>query len=168
MTDQQDLGAIARAIIDSNQYMTLGTADEAGRPWVSPVWYASAEYREFFWVSSPEATHSRNLVTRPQVSIVIFDSRARVGEGQAVYMSAIAEGLTGVDLDRGIGIFSRASVAGGAREWKPEEVRPPALHRLYRATAEEYWVLDPAGHPVHGRAMDHRTRVTIEASRPEP
>jgi hypothetical protein len=28
MTDQQDLEAIARAIIDSNQYMTLGTADE--------------------------------------------------------------------------------------------------------------------------------------------
>ncbi len=52
MTDQQDLGAIASATIDSNQYMALGTADEAGRPWASPVWYASAEYRDFYWVSS--------------------------------------------------------------------------------------------------------------------
>ena len=36
-----DLGAIAKAIIDSNLYLTLGTADEAGRPWVSPVYYAT-------------------------------------------------------------------------------------------------------------------------------
>jgi pyridoxamine 5'-phosphate oxidase-like protein len=32
------LGTIARTIIDSNFYMTLGTADENGRPWVSPVY----------------------------------------------------------------------------------------------------------------------------------
>ncbi len=31
MSRDQDLGAIARAIIDANVYMTLGTADEAGR-----------------------------------------------------------------------------------------------------------------------------------------
>jgi hypothetical protein len=28
----QDLGALARGIIDSNLYMTLATADEAGLP----------------------------------------------------------------------------------------------------------------------------------------
>ena len=39
-----DLGAIAKAIIDSNLYLTLGTADEAGRPWVSPVYYATEGY----------------------------------------------------------------------------------------------------------------------------
>jgi nitroimidazol reductase NimA-like FMN-containing flavoprotein (pyridoxamine 5'-phosphate oxidase superfamily) len=168
MTDQQDLEAIARAIIDSNHYMTLGTADEVGRPWVSPVWYASAHYREFFWVSSPEATHSRNLAARPQLSVVIFDSRAPIGTGQGVYMSASAEELTGVDLDQSVSIFSRRSEAHGASEWKPEDVRPPALHRLYRATASEHWVLDPAGHPIHGRALNHRTPVTIKAGSPEP
>ena len=52
MTEQQELGAMARAIIDSNRYMALGTADASGLPWVSPVWYAPAEYRESFWVSS--------------------------------------------------------------------------------------------------------------------
>ena len=44
---------IARAIIDSSRYLTLGTADESGLPWVSPVWYAPDGYREFFWVSAP-------------------------------------------------------------------------------------------------------------------
>jgi uncharacterized protein YhbP (UPF0306 family) len=138
-----DLATIARTIIDSNFYMTLGTADERGRPWVSPVYYAHEGYANFYWVSSPEATHSRNLVGRPEVSIVIFDSRTPVGSGQGVYISAIAEELMGGDLDRGIAIFSGRSDAHGAGEWNVEDVRPPARHRLYRATASEHWVLGP-------------------------
>lgn len=51
--DRQDLGSVARTIIDSNLYMTLATADGAGTPWASPVYYAVAGYTEFFWVSSP-------------------------------------------------------------------------------------------------------------------
>jgi hypothetical protein len=46
------------------------------------VYYAPEGYAKFYWVSSPEATHSRNLMTRPEVSIVIFDSQAPVGAGQ--------------------------------------------------------------------------------------
>ncbi|MGH2983761.1 MAG: pyridoxamine 5'-phosphate oxidase family protein [Solirubrobacterales bacterium] len=37
----EELDAVARAIIDSNLYMTLGTADQSGRPWVSPVYFAT-------------------------------------------------------------------------------------------------------------------------------
>jgi hypothetical protein len=79
--------------------------------------------------------HPRNLAARPQVSIVIFDSGAPVGSGQGVYVSAVARELTGADLDRGIPIFSRRSEAHEADEWNPEDVRPAARHRLYRATA---------------------------------
>ena len=120
----QDLGALARGIVDSNLYMTLATADEAGLPWASPVWYAVADYREFFWVSSPEARHSRNIAVRPQVAIVIFDSRAPEATAQAVYVSAVAEELAGEGLARGIGIFSRASAASGGElsEWQLEDV----------------------------------------------
>ena len=153
-----DLGTMARAIIDSNLYLTLGTADENGRPWVSPVYYAPERYAEFYWVSSPEATHSRNIAARPEVAIVVFDSRTPIGSGQGVYVSAIAEELTGADLDRGIAIFSRRSQAHGASEWTRDDVLPPARHRLYRATAAEHSVLGP---------QDRRTSVTIGASRPK-
>jgi uncharacterized protein YhbP (UPF0306 family) len=154
MPHQPDLGAIARTIIDSNSYMVLGTADETGRPWASPVYYAPSGYTVFYWVSSPEATHSRNLATRPQISIVIFDSQAPVGTGQGVYMSAVAQALTGVDLERGIEVFSRRSVVHGAREWRLEDAQPPASYRLYRAMVSEHWVLEPGSSP------NHRTRVT--------
>jgi hypothetical protein len=65
MTDFSDM---ARAIIESNRYMVLGTADAAGVPWVTPVWYAQADYRRFIWVSAPDRKHSRNVGVRPEVS----------------------------------------------------------------------------------------------------
>ena len=148
-----DLDEDARAIIDGNRYMVLGTADESGRPWVSPVYYAPSGYAELYWVSSPEAQHSRNLAARPGLSIVVFDSQAPVGEGQGVYMSAVAEELGGVEAERGIEIFSRVSVSHGAKQWRLEDVREPAALRLYRARVSEHWVLDPERRP------DQRTRV---------
>jgi nitroimidazol reductase NimA-like FMN-containing flavoprotein (pyridoxamine 5'-phosphate oxidase superfamily) len=140
MSDPTDLRAVARSIVDSNRFMTLATADGDGRPWASPVWYAPAEYREFFWVSSPEAMHSRNLAVRPELAIVIFDSH-EAGGWKALYMSAVAEELD--DVAEGIEIFSQRSVEQGLPVWMREDVLPPARHRLYRATASEHFVLDP-------------------------
>jgi nitroimidazol reductase NimA-like FMN-containing flavoprotein (pyridoxamine 5'-phosphate oxidase superfamily) len=142
MAQPDELRRIARSIIDSNRYMTLATSDETGLPWASPVWYAPAGYREFFWVSSPEARHSRNLATRPRLAIVIFDSH-QPGGWHAVYMSAVAEELTDVDVDEGIEIFSRRAEEQELGVWTREDVLPPARHRLYRATASEHFVLDP-------------------------
>lgn len=86
MSDQ--LSDRARSVIDANRYMALGTADEAGHPWVTPVWFASEDYRHFHWVSSPDAKHSRYLAAHPEVAITIFDSSVPVGGAQAVYMKA--------------------------------------------------------------------------------
>src|SRR5690242_7373471 len=105
MKQPEDPGALARAIIDAHLYMVIGTADGSGQPWVSPVYFASVGYREFYWVSLPNAQHSLNIAVRPQVSIVIFDSQAAINTGQGVYMSAVAEELTGTDRDRGLEIF---------------------------------------------------------------
>jgi hypothetical protein len=46
--------------------LVLGTADPTGQPWVSPAYFAAADYREFFWVTSSEAGHSRNIAAPPQ------------------------------------------------------------------------------------------------------
>jgi nitroimidazol reductase NimA-like FMN-containing flavoprotein (pyridoxamine 5'-phosphate oxidase superfamily) len=149
MSQQEKLDAVARNIIDSNMYLVLGTADEGGYPWVSPVYYASAGYTEFYWVSSPEVRHSHNIAIRPQISIVVFDSQAIIGTGQAVYMSASAQQLAGVDLEHGINVYSNSSIKHGGAEWTPADVQSPALYRLYQATASNHWILDPSSHPDH-------------------
>jgi nitroimidazol reductase NimA-like FMN-containing flavoprotein (pyridoxamine 5'-phosphate oxidase superfamily) len=138
---QSDLDAVAREIIDANRYMTMATADGDGRPWAAPVWYAHQGYTEFFWVSRPGARHSRNLATRPEVGIVIFDSAVPEGEGQAVYVEALAEEVDGAERERGIGIVSRRSEASGAAPWGVEDVTGPAPLRLYRARAGQHFVL---------------------------
>jgi hypothetical protein len=156
--NQEDLGIVAKAIIDSNMYMVIGTADESGQPWVTPVYFSCAAYREFYWISSPEVRHSHNIVIRPQISIVIFDSQVAVGKGQAVYMSALAREVTGDDFARGLEIYNgRFSdpAEHGVQLIRSETVKAPGLYRLYEAVVSNYWMLDPAGRP------DHRTPVMI-------
>jgi nitroimidazol reductase NimA-like FMN-containing flavoprotein (pyridoxamine 5'-phosphate oxidase superfamily) len=139
--EPDDPAALARAIVDANLYMVLGTADEEGRPWVSPVYYAPAAYREFFWVSRPDARHSLNVAARPEISIVIFDSSVPIGTGTGVYMSAVVDEPAGAERQAGIDVFSRRSLAHGGNEWGLEHVEAPAPLRLYRATAREHYVL---------------------------
>jgi nitroimidazol reductase NimA-like FMN-containing flavoprotein (pyridoxamine 5'-phosphate oxidase superfamily) len=153
------LEAAGREIVDAGKYMVLGTADADGRPWVSPVWYAHEGYREFFWVSGVDVEHSRNIAARPEISIVVFDSGAAVGTGQAVYMAAVAEEVTSAaEQERGMEVFNRRSVEQGARPWSLDEVRPPESIRLFRATVSRHSMLDKSG---EGPRHDHRTDVTL-------
>ena len=138
-----------RDIIEASRYLVLATADAAGRPWSSPVYFAHAGFTEFFWVSSPEATHSVNIAVRPEVGIVVFDSQVAIGAGQGVYMPAVATLLEGGETARAIEAFSGRSVAHGGREWASEDVRPGAGLRLYRATADSHWILAKDGRPDH-------------------
>jgi nitroimidazol reductase NimA-like FMN-containing flavoprotein (pyridoxamine 5'-phosphate oxidase superfamily) len=151
-----DFSDMARGVIEANRYMVLGTADEAGVPWVTPVWYAQSDYQRFIWVSSPDRRHSRNIRARADVSIVIFDSTVPVGSARAVYMSATADELSGADLERDIAFFDAATRAQGlSRRWALEDVLAPAPYRLYRATVSQHWVLDPDSSP------DDRAEVTL-------
>jgi hypothetical protein len=138
-----DLDAVARAVFAGNRYMTLGTADEHGQPWVSPVWFAREDYDALFWVSSPQARHSRNVAARPQVSIVLFDSQVPVGSAAAVYMQAVAVQLGGAELEHGMEVLARENAAQGLRPWTLADVTASARHRLYRAAVTEHWVLGP-------------------------
>jgi hypothetical protein len=160
------LADIVRKVVDDNVYMVLGTADRVGRPWVSPVFYAADAYRDFYWISSPEVAHSRNLAARPEVSIVVFDSRAPVGTGgaRAVYMAATATEVVAGDVDRALAVYPGAAERGG-RELGGTNLRPPEPYRIYCASVTDYSVVcpRPAGTPCaeHGLDYDHRTRVHL-------
>jgi hypothetical protein len=157
-----ELGDHPRSVIDSNRYMTLGTVDGAGHPWVSPVWFASEDYRNFHWVSSPASKHSRNLAAHPEVAIAIFDSSVPVGEAQAVYMKGLAKQLTGDELEPGLEVFDRVSREDIGREWGLEDVQGSSLFRLYRATVSEHWVLIGGRDPERGSGVDRSEQVSID------
>jgi nitroimidazol reductase NimA-like FMN-containing flavoprotein (pyridoxamine 5'-phosphate oxidase superfamily) len=152
VTEDPDFAAVTRAVIDANRFMTLATADRKGVPWASPVWYAPEDHRRFLWISDPEARHSRNLAERPEAAIVIFDSHT-TGTWTSVYMWALAEELTGAELERGAELFSSRSVEQGFPAWSRADVQAPARRRLYRATAWEHYVL---------ASQDRRVRISVE------
>jgi hypothetical protein len=138
---RDDSADLLRSIVDANPYMTLATADELGTPWASPVWFATADYREFIWASKPQARHSLNLALRPELGIVIFDSRQEPGNVDAVYLSARGREVPERELDRCLGIFTAASEQQGLAAWVRADVQAPARLRLYHAAASEHFVL---------------------------
>lgn len=137
-----DLAAVARAVLDRNRYLTLATADHDGRPWSSPVWFATRDHRTFWWVSRPGAVHSRNIAARPEVAAVVFDSTVVPGTAQAVYLRATA---AQADDPAGIDVLSRAAVDAGLSAWTMADVTGDAELRLFRAEATEISVLMPGG-----------------------
>lgn len=130
-----------RALLDGSRYLTLATADGAGRPWVSPVWFAHRGYREFFWASKPGARHSQNLNRRPEASFVVYDSTVLPADAQAIYVSVLAGEVTPAELPRALAAYTARSVAAGMPEWNVGQVTGSARHRMYRAHPVECWVL---------------------------
>jgi hypothetical protein len=67
--------------------------------------------------------------------------------GRSSTRAGRAEELAGEELERGIEVFARRSEEHGGRPWSADDVRPPAPHRLYRATVDRHWMLDKEAKP---------------------
>lgn len=137
-----NLEATLRGVIDGARYMTLATAGGDGTPWASPVWFAHRRYREFVWVSRPEAKHSAHLDARPDLALVIFDSHAASGEAEAVYVEASAHRPEGERFGEALAAYSSRSNAQGMKRWTRSDVSGDAQFRLYCAVASRRYVLD--------------------------
>lgn len=111
--------------------MTIATADDAGRPWVSPVFYSVDDDRALYWVSDKDALHSANIRYRPDVAIVIY---ADEGNVDAVYIHARATELD-AEAEVLFGINVMASRDQGDK-WKIDdvtEVTGDGPWRIYKA-----------------------------------
>jgi hypothetical protein len=110
-------------------------------------------------VSSSEALHSQNIARRPDISIVVFDSQVPIGAAEAAYMSAGAKEIADSDLELCAEIYSGRLPE--ARGFGPEQLRAPALLRLYRATMAQHSILIRGGDPDHRRGVDSRMTLTL-------
>jgi len=137
MTETQGM---ADRVLAGTKYLVLSTADQDGRPWATPVWYAN-EGDRFYWVSAPTSRHSENLATRAEVALVIFNSQVPVGQASAYYARATARQVPTDETAAGIAIFTAESTAQGHEPWGIDRVTGDARLRLYCATMIEQWVL---------------------------
>ncbi len=154
---------MVRAVVDGNRYMVLGTSEPDGRARVSPVYFTHDGYLDFYWVSSPAAQHSRNVVNHPDVAIVIFNSSVPPADTKAVYLQAVATEVPEADLAERCAVAFRG-VGGGARAFTPDDLSGAAPLRLYQARVTEHAVHIRGSDPVHGRGTDTRMPIPWPAS----
>jgi hypothetical protein len=157
-----DLRAHAEELLAANLYAVLGTVTPEGRPWTSPVYFASDGLTALYWCSTTDSRHSVNLAANPAVSLAVFDSTVAPYTGRAVYAEGTASILEGADLEHGLSVYP-GDASRDATSLDLEDVTGDAPWRLYRAVATAVWVLcpRPPRQPceLHGRSDDHRARV---------
>ena len=134
----------AESVVSECRYLVLATSTLSGTPWATPVYFATTPRWTFWWVSSPDSRHSRNIAVNPHVALTVFDSSVEVGEASAVYADARAEECAPREAAE-IGTYSARSQAHGAAPWTADMVTGEAEFRLYRARASAVWLLRPRG-----------------------
>jgi len=158
-TMDTDLARRARSVLDTDRYLVLGTVDPDGAPRVSPVYFTHHGYRDLFWVSRPDTHHSGNLGRAP-VSGLVFDSSARVGRGQAVYVTGAAAEVAEAELADACEVaFARLDPE--AHAFTPAELSGAGSLRLYRLRVERHEVHVGGSDPEHGTGRDRRVEVDL-------
>ena len=154
------LTAVAREVIAANRYFVLGTAHPDGHPRVSPVYFNHHEHRSFYWVSSPDSQHSRNVAADPRVSAVVFDSTTPPSGNRAGYLTGTAAEVLEADLDEEIP-RGFAQTDEGGRAFSRAELSGDGDLRLYRLDVTSAEVHARGGHPLWGLGIDTRLPVDL-------
>ena len=123
-------------ILKDIHYITIASVCEDGAPWNSPVSASFDNELSFFWGSSSENIHSKNIRRDGRVFVVIYDSTVPEGTGEGIYMSGFASEL---DLE-----------FGGAV-------------KRYRFVPEKIWINDEAKNDDGSYRHDIRLEIDISA-----
>jgi hypothetical protein len=140
---------------------SVATVCVDGRPWNTPVYVAFDENLTFYWRSQVDAVHSRNIATRPDVLLVIFDSTRPDDTGQAVYVRGRAR-----ELRDAVSITAALQCLAARRNESPPiagDFMAPHPRRVYAAVADEVWtnvVKEQDGH-----YFDERVTVDVRPRR---
>ena len=154
---QVDLWPTVQQVLAANKYMVLATADADGAPWATPVYFAASDDRHLYWVSSPEARHSRNISARPEVAITIFDSQVSIGSAEAVFLEATAAAAADVERDRLLDVLNSRLPSG--KTLGAADVGPDGRLQIYCATVSRHHVLVRGGDARFDNELDARLEV---------
>lgn len=146
---QDELNNIAREIVKSNIYLTLGTTD-GSIPWTAPLFYAVSDDYIFYFISQMDSLHTKHILKNTAVSFSIFDSHQKEGTGNGVQGSGKAYLLEEQELEEAFKWYRTTFV-----EMKPESFKEPVPYRFFKIIPEHFYVLDP------GASTDKRVEVQL-------
>lgn len=141
-----------------HRYLVLGTADQSGSPWVTPVFFVADGTDRVLWVSSPDSRHSRNLAHNPAVAITVFDTDAPIGGAEALYLEATASLVDEAARPAALDLLNSSLPAH--QHLDLTELGTAGLLRLYQASIHRHHVLIRGGDPRFDNPVDTRLSVT--------
>lgn len=138
--------AIAREIITSNVYMSLGTAGE--RPWIAPVFYAYDDEYIFYFVSAVDSMHVQQLLKNHQAAAAIYSTGSPPGEGNGVQMDGYADVVGEADLPRAIATYYTRRFPNimerAQHNHVPQDFLGDSFRRIVSLVPAHVYILDPA------------------------
>jgi uncharacterized protein YhbP (UPF0306 family) len=144
-------------ILEHNRYLVIGSVDEAGRPWATPVFFAPRDADTLVWLSSPDSRHSSNIERRPQVALTVFDSRVEVGHAEAAYFDARAERAEPDDIHAALAALNARLPVD--RRVGMEAIAPTGRLAIYQAHVEHRYVLVRGGDEHFRNVVDMTLEV---------
>lgn len=149
---------LAKKIITDNIYIVIATATKDGTPWNTPVYSSYDENYTFFWISSPNAHHSRLIKENPNIAITIFDSSQAEGTGVGVYIQAKAYELTNEQE-----VTHALQFHYGRKNKTPRPATDflgDSPRRVYKAVPEKMWI--NTDQKANGHHVDGRTEIHLD------
>ena len=144
-----DLNKLAKNILEQNQYMTIGSSDGDGIPWVSPVTYAYDNKLNFYFVSHTGSKHCLNINKNKKVSLTIFDSRQLIGEGVGLQIEGIAQKVKIIEMAKAAAIYFKRKYPFGKFDQivvvnaALKNLLKKKLYGFYKITPTKIWMNNP-------------------------
>ncbi len=158
----KNLTSRAIKIISENLYMTIATASNNGKPWISPVYFASDSKLNFYWSSSKDSLHSRLIKKNKNVAVVIFNSSAAEGTSNAVYMTGKASEVSGKGIQHGLNLLYERTgkTSKYFKNMKPSDYTGSSPVRIYKFMPTRFWMLGESVR-VKGKLVDVRKKLRL-------
>lgn len=154
-----DLSKRAKEIINEIIYITIATCSRDGQPWNSPAYSAYDDDYNFYWASWKENQHSKNIAENNNIFIVVYDSKAKEGTGEGVYIKAKAYVLEDeAEIARAIKYLdSRVGKKKKGSTTRIKQFQGEKPRRIYKAVPEKFWINGDGD--VNGEYIDIRIEV---------
>ena len=94
---QSKIARPLHSLLDASSLCAIATVTRNGNAYINTAYFAWAPDYRIMWLSSPAATHSKNLRGEPTAAIAVFDSHQVWGKP-----------------DRGVQLFGSVTVVEGA------------------------------------------------------
>ena len=84
-----DIVQMAYDIIKANKFLSLATADKRGNVWSTPLSYSYDKECNFYFTTTLDSKHIKNIRENPYVSFSIFDSTRNVSDIDGLQIKGI-------------------------------------------------------------------------------